>query len=120
MRMATRLRSTLLAAVAVAANAQEIFLVPFSHLDLFWAGTREECLARGNTIIAKAVELAKRDPEYRFLLESEVFVANYVESHKGTADLADFVKLVKEGRIEISPMWAGIYQNLPRDRKSVV
>lgn len=119
MRTAIWLRATLLAAVAVAANAQEIFLVPFSHLDLFWAGTREECLARGNTIIAKAVELAKRYPEYRFLLESEVFVANYVESHKGTADLADFVKLVKEGRIEISPMWAGIYQNLPRGEVQV-
>lgn len=30
------------------------YLVPFSHLDLFWGGTREEDLARGCQIISKA------------------------------------------------------------------
>jgi alpha-mannosidase len=112
MRITTWLPAVLLATATLAADAQEIYLIPFSHLDLFWAGTREECLARGNTIVDKAVGLAKRYPDYRFMLESEVFVANYVESHRGTAELADFTRLVKEGRIEISPMWAGIYQNL--------
>ena len=34
---------------------REIYVIPFSHLDLFWAGTREECLARGNRIIAPYV-----------------------------------------------------------------
>lgn len=32
-----------------------IHFIPFSHLDLYWGGTREECLARGNQIIAKAL-----------------------------------------------------------------
>ncbi len=111
MRTRAWLRMILLAASAAATNAQDVFLIPFSHLDLYWAGTREECLARGNTIIAKAVQLAKRYPEYRFLLEDEVFVSNYVESHKGSPELADFRRFVKEGRIEVSPKWAGIYQN---------
>lgn len=91
----------------------EVYLAPFSHLDFFWGGTREECLARGNRIIAKAINLAKEHPEFRFLLEDDDFVANYVETHPGAPELDDFKRLVREGRIEIAPKWAGIFQNLP-------
>ncbi len=91
----------------------EVYFTPFSHLDFFWGGTREECLARGNGIIAQAIRLAKQSPDFRFLLEDDVFVANYVETHKGLPELDDFRRLVKEGRIEIAPKWVGIFQGLP-------
>ena len=84
-----------------------------SHLDFYWGGTREECLARGNQIIAQVVRLAQQSPQFRFLLEDEDFVANYVETHKGSPDLAAFQKFVKEGRIEVAPKWAAIFQGLP-------
>jgi alpha-mannosidase len=87
--------------------------VPFSHLDFFWAGTREECLARGNRIIAKAIKLATEYPEFRFLIEDGDFLANYVESHSGSTELGALKRLVKEGRIEIAPKWAAIFQDLP-------
>jgi hypothetical protein len=89
------------------------YLIPFSHLDLFWGGTREEDLARGCQIISKAIKLANESPKFRFLLEDEVFVANFVESHRNSPELADLKRLVKEGRIEIAPKWAGIFQGLP-------
>lgn len=92
----------------------EVYVVPFSHLDLYWACTQEECLSRGDYIISKAIELAKRYPQYRYLLETEVFVSNFVDSHHGTKELEDFKQLVKEGRIEIAPLWAAIYQNQTR------
>jgi alpha-mannosidase len=92
-------------------SARQVFVVPFSHFDLFWACTREECLSRGNFVISKAIQLAQQHRDYRFLLESEVFVANYVESHRGTPELEEFKHLVTEGRIEVAPLWAGIYQN---------
>jgi hypothetical protein len=44
----------------------DAYVIPFSHLDLFWAGTREECLARGNRIIAPALRIARDHPEFRF------------------------------------------------------
>lgn len=94
-------------------SGDEVYLVPFSHLDFYWGGTREECLARGNYIIARAIALAKRSPEFRFLLEDEDFVANYVETHTGSEELADLKRLVKEGRIEIAATWAAIFQGLP-------
>jgi alpha-mannosidase len=103
----------LLALPAIAAQP-DVYVVPFSHLDLFWAGTREECLSRGNRIITKAVRMTAGHPQFRFLIEDEVWLANYVETHQGTADLEQLKRLVKEGRIEISPKWAAILQNLPR------
>jgi alpha-mannosidase len=92
----------------------EVYIVPFSHLDLYWAGTQEECLSRGNRIITKAIELAARYPDFRFLLEDDDFVADFVDSHRGSPELEAFKRLVKEGHIEIAPKWAAIYQNLPR------
>lgn len=89
----------------------EVYVVPFSHLDLYWACTLEECLSRGNFIISKAIQLAKHYPEYRYLLETNVFVSNFVDSHRGTQELEDFKQLVREGRIEIAPLWAATYQN---------
>jgi alpha-mannosidase len=102
------------AAAAPPGEKMEVYVVPFSHLDLYWAGTREECLSRGNRIIAKAVQMATRYPQFRFLLEDEVFVADFVETHTGSPELEQLKRLVKEGRIEISPKWAAILQNLPR------
>jgi alpha-mannosidase len=101
-------------AALVPAGGADVYIVPFSHLDLYWGGTQEECLSRGNRIITRAVQLAQKYPEFRFLLEDEVFVANFADTCRGTPELDAFKRLVKEGRIEIAPKWAGIYQNLPR------
>jgi alpha-mannosidase len=106
-------------AAAAAAAASDVFVVPFSHLDLFWGGTREECLSRGNRIISRAIELAGRYPDFRFLIEDNVFTANFVESRQGTSELEALKRLVKEGRFEIGPKWAGIYQNLPRGEAQI-
>jgi hypothetical protein len=64
------------AADAKESQRADIYFVPFSHLDFYWGGTREECVSRGNRIIAKAIQLAKESPQFRFLLEDNVFVAN--------------------------------------------
>ncbi|HVH71402.1 MAG TPA: glycoside hydrolase family 38 C-terminal domain-containing protein, partial [Candidatus Dormibacteraeota bacterium] len=100
-------------AIEATPGKKEVYVLPFSHLDLFWAGTREECLARGNRIIAKAMDIAKKYPEFHFFLESDNFVANFVESHKGSSEVDDLKRLVREGRFGIAPNWANIFHNLP-------
>jgi len=95
-------------------SSLQVYVVPFSHLDLAWACTQEECLSRGDYIIRRAVELAEKNPQFRFVLESEVFIENFVASHRGTGELDQLKQLVKEGRIEIAPLWADIYQNQTR------
>lgn len=91
----------------------DIYFIPFSHLDLMWAGTREECLSRGNRIITRALNIARKQPEFRFLIEDMVFVDNYIQSHPGSGDVKYLKQLVKNGRFEIAPKWSGIFQNLP-------
>jgi hypothetical protein len=100
-------------AAAVFGQDTEVYLTPMSHFDFYWGGTREECLARGNHIIAQVVRLARKSPQFRFLLEDENFVANYVETHKGSEELTAFLQFVKDGRIEVAPKWAAIFQGLP-------
>jgi alpha-mannosidase len=92
--------------------AEPIYVVPFSHLDLFWGGTREECLARGNALVARAIRQAKQSPEFRFLLEDNVFVEHFLNTHRGAPAVDDLKQLVRKGQIEIAPKWAAIYQDL--------
>jgi hypothetical protein len=94
-------------------KAADIYFIPFSHLDFFWGGTREECVSRGNRIIAKAIQLAKESLKFRFLLEDNVFVVNFIDSHRGSPEAKELKRLVKAGRIEIAPKWVGIFQGLP-------
>lgn len=98
--------------VAPAAESAQIYVVPFSHLDLFWGGTREECLARGNALVARAIRQANTSPQFRFLLEDEVFVDHFLATHRGTQAVEDLKRLVRNGQIEIGAKWAAIYQEL--------
>ncbi len=118
MRIGSRL-TVLCVALAALAVAGDVFIIPFSHLDLFWGGTREECLSRGNRIITRAIELAEQHQEFRFLIEDDVFLANFVDNRQGTPELETLKRLVKEGRFEIVPKWAGICQNLPRGEAQI-
>ena len=119
-RITVRLTVLMLVLPACVCAAEiDVYVVPFSHFDLFWAGTKEECLSRGNRIITKAVQLATQYPEFRFLIEDEVWAANYLESHRGLPEAEALKKLVRKGQIELAPKWAGIYQNLPRGEAHV-
>ena len=117
------LLATLLPAISSAQQQNpgnpQVYVVPFSHLDLYWACTQEECLDRGNFIIGKAIQLAMQSRQYRYLLETNVFVSDFVDAHRGTKELEDLTQLVKERRIEIAPLWAAIYQNQVRDEALV-
>ncbi|MFC1715426.1 glycosyl hydrolase-related protein [Candidatus Poribacteria bacterium] len=86
------------------------YLVPFSHLDLYWLGEREECLSRGNMIITSAIEIAEKYPEFRFLIEDIVFVDYFIKSHPEQHGVLK--ELIHKGQIEIGPKWAGIHQDV--------
>ena len=88
-----------------------VYLVPFSHLDLFWAGNREECLTRGIEVIRTALRLLRKYPEYRFLIESANFLEFFCESCP--EDVEDLKKFAAEGRLEAVPMRSIVYTHLP-------
>lgn len=96
---------------------KKISIVPFSHLDLFWGGTREECLSRGGKVISTALELLEKYPEYRFMIESTNFIETYLDCFP--EDAGRMKRLIKEGRLEIIPMRAIIYSHLPSGETTV-
>jgi alpha-mannosidase len=89
----------------------KIHIVPFSHLDLFWAGSREECLSRGVHIIKTALDLLEKYPEYHFMIESTSFLEHYLDSFPEEKErVAGFIEAE---RLEIIPMRGIIYTQLP-------
>lgn len=96
---------------------QAVSVVPFSHLDLFWGGTREECLSRGSHIIRTALDLLERYPEYRFMIESTNFIEHYLDCFP--EDAPRLRRLSEEGRVELIPMRAIIYSQLPDGETAV-
>ncbi|MFZ2656598.1 MAG: hypothetical protein WAX69_16815 [Victivallales bacterium] len=95
----------------------EVHIVPFSHLDLFWAGTRVECLSRGSFIIARALDLLERYPAYRFMIESTNFLEYHLRCFPG--DKERMGSLIGEGRLELIPMRSIIYTQLPSGETTI-
>jgi hypothetical protein len=93
------------------AHQQTIFLTPFSHLDLFWAGTRAECLTRGVTIIKTALDLLDKYPEYRFMIEATNFLELFLEACP--QERSRVRKHVQSQRLEVIPMRSITYTQLP-------
>jgi hypothetical protein len=56
-----------------------VLAVTFRIWTVFGEG-RVRCLARGNHVIAKAIKLTKQYPEFKFLTESDSFVANFADA----------------------------------------
>jgi len=96
-------------------NQYEVNIMLASHLDLFWMGTMEECLetgapehwgkdrGSGKEIIEKAMELAKKNEEYYFFIETAIFADSFLKKHPRRQK--EFLKLCKEGKLEIG----GVY-----------
>ena len=85
-----------------AMTKQPVYLVPFSHLDLFWGGSREECLSRGSQVIRAALDLLGKYPSYRFMVESTNFLSHHLDCFP--EDLPRIRTFAHEGRLELIPM----------------
>ncbi len=96
---------------------KEVFIIPFSHLDLFWGGSREECLSRGWRILHTALDLLEKHPEYRFLAESLNFLETFLDCFP--EETGRVRKLVEERRLEVIPMRAILYSLLPSGETTI-
>lgn len=88
------------------ASPQQIFVLPFSHLDLFWLGDKYECLSRGFHVIAKAIRLCEEEPSFRFLIEDAVFLKAFCEAYPEMQER--IIRLAESGRLEMPSKWAAI------------
>jgi alpha-mannosidase len=85
---------------AAAGSAKEVVVVvPHTHWEGAVFKTREEYLDIGLPHILKALNLMKRYPEYRFVLDQMAYVKPFLERYPQEA--ATFRKFVAEGRLEL-------------------
>lgn len=59
----------------------KIYVMHSSHLDLYWIGAQEDCLAKGAFIIDNALSKAQEDPQFHFLIETSRFLEYYIEKY---------------------------------------
>ncbi len=85
-----------------------IHLIVFSHLDLTFMGSHEECLSRGNKVLARALALLDQHEDFRFLVEYALFMRNYLDCHPTERERVS--RHVRSGRLQIGLEWSGIYQ----------
>jgi len=106
--LAFLLLSACLAAVSPAAEqgptAVEFRVVPFSHIDLTWFGTPKEVDSRFSQILNDAIEKARSNPDYRFLIDDVYPLERYLALHPENGVLLK--QLVRRGQLEINPQWA--------------
>ena len=76
-----------------------VIVVPHTHWEGAVFKTREEYLDIGLPHILKAVNLLKRYPDYRFVLDQMCYVKPFLERYPSEA--ASFRKLVEEGRLQL-------------------
>lgn len=98
-------------------RSSSIYLIAFSHLDLFWAGTREECLSRGNLIIRRALDLLDAYPEFKFMIETTNFIDSFLDCFPEEKERIG--TLAAAGRLELIPMRAGIYSHFPSGETTI-
>ena len=84
-------------------------ILNFSHFDLSWLGTQDECLSQGMRIIATALNEAERDPSYRFHIEYAIFLDHFLRIHPEQA--TRLKRLMAAGQIEAGPTWTGLHNS---------
>ena len=87
----------------------KISILNFSHFDLSWLGTQEECLSQGARIIATALNEAERTPSYRFHIEYGIFIDYFLRIHP--EETARLRRLMQNGQIEAGPIWTGLHNS---------
>jgi len=97
------------ASAQTAAAAKQVFVVPFSHLDLWYLGPPENSYARAERIFSYALEQAERDPDFRFTFENAYYLREYLSLRPEARDR--IAKMLGSGRLDLSGQWSDMNQS---------
>ncbi len=86
-------------------NKTEIFVVPHSHVDLYWLDTPEICISRNVEALKKTLEILKVYPDFRFSEESVYVLQEFLRRYPSQERRLQ--NLIKEGIIEIGGFYLG-------------
>ena len=105
-----------LAAQAPPANPtiQTIYVMPSSHWDLGFIAPPEEVLPRLKPHIDEVIANAKRDPDFRWTIESVWQIREWLArttdgNNKDPQQIKDFVDFVNKGQIQVSAVFGSMH-----------
>jgi len=82
-----------------------IYIVPSSHWDLGFKLPPQEQLDDIKPHLDGVIRTAKRDPQFRWVIESAWQVQAWLDRTKDPQEIQDLVSLVRSGQIELSAVW---------------
>lgn len=82
-----------------------IYIIPSSHWDLGFKLPPEEQLDDIKQHLDGVIAAAKKDPEFRWVVESTWQVDAWLDRTHDPQQIADFSSLVRSGQIELSAAW---------------
>lgn len=90
-------------------NIQTIYVMPSSHWDLGFIAPPEEILPRLKPHIDEVISNAKRDPEFRWTIESVWQIREWLAHTSDRQQIKDFVDLVNKGQIQVSAVFGSMH-----------
>ena len=107
--------TALLAAIAgcVAASAGDVrtaYVFSASHLDITFTGMPPLSYARAHRIFDAALELAEQQDSFRFVIENQYFLSEYLRTHP--EKVLRLAAAIRKGRIELAGQWTSMLQNV--------
>ena len=88
---------------------QTIYVMPSSHWDLGFISPPEEVLPRLKPHIDEVISNAKRDPEFRWTIESVWQIREWLARTSDPQQIKDFVDLVNKGQIQVSAVFGSMH-----------
>jgi len=93
---------------------QTIYVMPSSHWDLGFIAPPEEVLPKLKPHIDEVIANAKRDPEFRWTIESVWQIREWLArttdgNNKDPQQIKDFVDLVNKGQIQVSAVFGSMH-----------
>jgi hypothetical protein len=88
---------------------QTIYVMPSSHWDLGFIAPPEEVLPRLKPHIDEVIANAKRDPEFRWTIESVWQIREWLARTSDPQQIKDFVDFVNKGQIQASAVFGSMH-----------
>ncbi len=86
-------------------------IISSSHQDIAWMDSPEACRKyRDEHCITPALEMMRRNPEYRFVMENMLNLFEYIETHPERK--AEIERFTREGRLEWGATFNQPYESL--------
>ncbi|HLY20473.1 MAG TPA: glycoside hydrolase family 38 C-terminal domain-containing protein [Bryobacteraceae bacterium] len=106
------------ACAALAADRDELIIIPHTHWEGAVFKTREEYLAIGLPHILEALQLLKKYPGYRFVLDQMCYVKPFLERYP--AEAPAFREALARGQLEIAGGTVTMHDNNVPSGESIV